>query len=63
MKKKRDWIENEWVWGYLPETNTRVRGRVANANGLSDGYVRIWTDEGGGEIQTVYVVSNEDPRR
>ncbi|MFA5071971.1 MAG: hypothetical protein WC511_06510 [Candidatus Pacearchaeota archaeon] len=62
MEKKRDWVENEWVWGYKPDTNIRVHGRVANANDLIDGYVRVWTDGGGNVTQVIHVAREEDPR-
>lgn len=62
MNKKRDWIPNEWVWGYKPNTNIRVRGRVSNANDLADGYVYVFTDEGENVPQIIFVARDEDPR-
>lgn len=62
LVEKRDWKEGEWVWGYKPGTNIRVRGRVSNANGLTDGYVYIWTDGGGNTPQVVHIAREEDPR-
>lgn len=62
MKNKRDWKPGEWVWGYIPNTNVRVRGKVANANGLIDGYVRVWKS-GTNRTQVVRVAKREDPRK
>ena len=32
----------DWIWGTLPASNERVRGPVANSNGLQPGYVRVY---------------------
>ncbi|MDD4409730.1 MAG: hypothetical protein PHW52_03725 [Candidatus Pacebacteria bacterium] len=62
MGKKRDWIEGEWVWGYKPNTNIRVHGRVDNANGLIDGYVHVWTEGKYSGLHVIHVDRTEDPR-
>lgn len=60
---KRGWIDGEEVWGYVPGTNHRAHGWVANANGLMDGYVRIYLGKGDNRVQVVHVAEHEDPRR
>lgn len=56
MKTKR-----EWIWGFRLRTDIRIRGRVDNANGLEDGYVRVWK-EGTNKTETICVPEDEDPR-
>ena len=42
MKRRREWIPGEWIWGYDACTNERVCAQVSNANGLLEGYVWGW---------------------
>ena len=58
MATMKDLKEGDWAWGYIINTNDRIRATFSNSNGLAPGYGYFY-DPKSGKIITLYLEQSD----